>query len=179
MSNRAPITTRRRGASVVTPLLLALGLAGPAHAAGGGLNLTPDPISLAINLVMLGLLVYPVNRLLLQPIVRILQEREARTAGAAERASSLSGDVGALATEIESRLAAARREAQAYRAQIMAKAAEEDRRVLTLARDESSRTLDPVRASVAQELERARTGLREDVVTLAREAASRVLGRGL
>jgi len=175
MSVHAPIRTPRSGVAALGAL--AVGVPGVAQAAG--LNLTPDPVVLAANLVVLGLLIYSVNKLLLQPIVRVLQAREARTSGAQERATEISSEVAGLAAQIEARLVEARREAQAQRAAILAKAEEEDRRILTLAREETTRTLDAVRASVSEELERARISLRDDVVALSREAATRVLGRAL
>jgi F-type H+-transporting ATPase subunit b len=179
MSVDAPIRTSRRRAAVLGSVAVASCLPSAALAAGGGLDLTPDPIVLGTNLVILGLLIYPVNKLLLQPIVRVLQAREARTSGAQERAGEITQQASALVTQIEARLLEARREAQAQRAAILAKAEEEDRRVLTAARDETARTLDAVRGSVAEELERARASLRDEVISLSREAAARVLGRNL
>ena len=72
-------------------LVVATGIAvqpGIARAAEG-LNLFPDPTFLIANLVLFALLVYPVNKLMIGPLVRILRERDERTAGSTDEADAL------------------------------------------------------------------------------------------
>ena len=58
---------------------LALGLmALPVDAHAAGLNLAPEMKLVALNIVLFVLLIYPVNRLLVQPLLRVLDERERR-----------------------------------------------------------------------------------------------------
>ena len=169
-----------RVAAVTTwPCALAVVLTASSAHAAADLVLIPDPQTLLINFVVLLLLIYPVNRLLLQPLVAVLQEREARTAGATERAEGLAGEAADARASVEQRLRAARVEAQARRAEILAEADQEERRLIGAAREDAGREIDAVRANMAQELAQASATLQDDARGLAREAASRILGREL
>ena len=169
----------RVAARTTWPCALAVVLAAsPAHASGG-LDLIPDLQTLLINFAVLLLLIYPVNRLLLQPLVAVLQEREARTSGATERAERLADEAADARRTVEQRLQAARSDAQARRAAILAQADQEERQLIGAAREEAGREIDAGRASVADELRQASAALKDDARGLAREAASRILGREL
>lgn len=147
--------------------------------AAGELKLEPDPFTLLVNLVVLALLIYPVNRLLLRPLVAVLQEREERTAGASEHAERLLAEAAQCRDEVEHKLGAAREAAQARRAAVLAEAVEEERRVIGAARDDANREIEAVRGSISDELESAREMLRAEARTLASEASARILGRAL
>jgi F-type H+-transporting ATPase subunit b len=161
-----------------TALLALLLMTQPAWAEGG-LNLIPDWPTLALNLVVLGLLIYPVNRLLLQPLLAVILEREARTSGAIDRADGLVGEASAARESIDEGLLAARIEAQSRRAAVLGEAEQEERRILGEARAAANREIEGVRESIAGELTVARAALRDDARALAREAATRILGREL
>lgn len=120
-----------------------------------------------------------VNRLLLAPLVRILSEREARTAGDQQRAEELRSEAAQAADRLDARLREARIEAQRTRASLLAEGEAEERKVLDLARGEAARASAEVRSSVAGELEAARAALRGQAQGLAREAAAQILGRAL
>jgi F-type H+-transporting ATPase subunit b len=167
-----------RGKLPVITTLLCLGPAAPASAAGG-LDLIPDPFLLAVNFGVLLLLIYPVNRLLLQPLAAVLAEREARTFGARERAEKLSSESQAQLASLEERAHAARAQAQARRATLLAEADAEERALLGAAREAGQRELEDVRAVIATELATARDGLAREAKKLAKEAASQILGRKL
>lgn len=147
--------------------------------AAAGLELYPSLPMLLLNMVVLLVLIVPVNRLLLQPIVRVLQEREARTSGALERAEQVGAESVESADRLEETLASARAEGQRVRGEIMARSEEEERAILTRARESAARSVEAVRGSISEELEQARGALREDASALAREAATRLLGRNL
>ena len=155
-----------------------LGLAGPVRAAEG-LNLVPDPVILGMNLVLFVVLMVPIYRLLLKPLVTILEQRDARTAGALARAESMTEQSGSVQDALQERLAAARRDAIARRSEILAAAEGEERGLLGQAREEAAAAVDAVRTAVAGELEAVRRSLESDVRELAREVAGRVLGRSL
>ncbi len=157
--------------------LLVVGVAGPAHASG--LELIPDLGALLINFAVLLALIYPVNRLLLQPLVAVLVEREARTGGARARAEELVSETASRRETLEARLLAARAEAKGRRATLLAEAEAEERRLLDEARQAGRRELQEVREGIGRALEEARVGIAGDARGLAREAASRILGRTL
>ena len=163
-----------------TLAIVALGLAVPGTAAAAaGLNLFPRFELLALNIFVFTLLIYPVNKLLLQPLVRVLEQREARTLGALERAQATLADATELRGEFEGRLREVRTRAAERRGEVLAAGESEVQQALELARGEAGESLDRVRSGVAAELQAARQTLRADASELAREAASKVLGRTL
>ncbi len=166
-------------ALIIVIALSLLGYPALALAGGDGLNLIPNITLLVANLTVLGLLIYPIQRWLLAPLVRVLVEREQRTAGALERAESTHAEAVRVRKELERELARARVEAQAHRSAILGEAEAEERRILDEARTDSARALEAVRSSVEGELADARRTLQNDAQDLSREAAARILGRAL
>src|SRR5262245_4295492 len=151
----------------------------PALASAEGLNLAPRPSLVLTNLVVVLLLIWPVNRLLIAPLVRILQEREARTHGSADETGGLRAEAAAESERLEARRNQARREAAERRSAIVARIKAEEQRRLEAARAEAAESLAQVRASIAAEAEQARSALRDDARALAQLAAERILGRAL
>lgn len=147
--------------------------------ASEGLNLTPRPAFVLTNLVVVLLLIWPVNRLLIAPLVRVLQEREVRTQGSADEAGSVRAEAASELERLEARRNQARREAAERRATIVARIKAEEQRRLEAARAEAAESLAQVRTSIAAEAEQARASLRNDARSLAQLAAERILGRSL
>ena len=158
--------------------LLLCGSASPAWALDVPL-LMFDPKLFLLNLIVLLILIYPVNKFLLQPLANVLQAREQATHGAQERANELSAQASSAREELEARLKEARGEGQAKRAAILAEAEEAARGVVNAAREAANQEIEAVRGGIADELRNARETIRGDAQTLAREDASRILGREL
>ncbi len=157
-----------------------LGVAFPATVyAAEGLNLFPEPWKVAIHVTLFLVIIYPTTRFLLRPLVRVIEERERRTEGALDRMDSLLGEAAELRQTLEVRLDTAREEAQAQRAGQLQQVEEDERRELTEAREHAERRLQEARVSIAAQVESARESLRAEADGLARDLASRVLGRKL
>jgi F-type H+-transporting ATPase subunit b len=158
---------------------LVLALATPAHAAEGGLEIFPDPIRLLQLAVLFVLLIVPVNRLVLKPLLGVLEERNTSIEGARKRAA----EVGKQADEALGRYSAAveiaRKQAGEVRKEALDAARSDQVRILAEARKSAEAEVGAARAGVAEALEQARGTLRTESTALAREAAARVLGRGL
>jgi F0F1-type ATP synthase membrane subunit b/b' len=148
-------------------------------AATEGLSLQPDPLRLALSLGLLALLIHPVQRLLLRPLADVLVQRSVRTEGALARAERDGAESQELAASIEQRLAAARAEGQSLRSSALAQAEASERELLARAREEAARTNESIRALLAAEAATAREALQSLARDLARESASRLLGRPL
>jgi F-type H+-transporting ATPase subunit b len=148
-------------------------------AAAGELNLIPHWPQVAINLVVFVLLIYPVNRLLIQPLLRLVEEREHRTAGAVADAGRLDGEAAAQRARLEAQLAEGRARAQVRRAAILADAETQERSLLEAASRDAAKTIETVRTAVNADLVAARTSLQTEARGLAAEAATRLLGRPL
>lgn len=161
--------------------LVALAAVCPLSAAraAGGLNLEPDLALVAMNVGIFLLLVLPTNRLLLRPLVGILQERERRTSGAREQAEAGVAEAARARAELEARLRAGRERALERRTAILAAVRNDERALLERARDDARREVDGVREAIASELVAVRTTLQSDARALAREAAAKLLGRAL
>jgi F-type H+-transporting ATPase subunit b len=151
----------------------------PSVAEAADLNLSPRWPFVAANLIAFGLLIYPVNALLIAPLLHLFEERAKRTAGAVEEANRLDGEVGALGGQLEAQVAEARARAQARRAAIMADAESQERTLLQAASADAARTIDAARTDIAADLAVARAALQSDARSLAAEAATRLLGRAL
>jgi F-type H+-transporting ATPase subunit b len=149
-----------------------------AHAAEG-LNLAPRVELVALNVLLFVLLIYPVNRLLVQPLLRVLEERERRTSGSESDAEAHRGSARDARKTLEAALIEARARAQARRTAILSAGETEERALLDAARNDAMTTIQSVRDAVQAELEGARAALEGDARSLAREAAARVLGRAL
>ena len=170
----------RAAANIGLSVSLAVAAAAlPSVASAADLNLIPQWPFVATNVVVFGLLIYPVNRLLIAPLMRVVEEREQRTAGAFDEARRLDGEASALASQLEARLLEARGRAQARRSAILADAETQERALLEAASADAARSIETVRTSVAADLSAARVTLQSDARSLAGEAASRLLGRPL
>jgi len=161
-------------------LALALGVTAlPSVAVAADLNLLPRWPEVAINIVAFGLLIYPVNRLLIQPLLRLLERRDQSTHGSIEEAARLDAEAAAQRARLEAHLVEARARAHARRAAILADAEAHERTLMAAASSDASKTFESVRASVTADLVAARAALQSDARALASEAAARLLGRPL
>ena len=151
----------------------------PQVASAATFNLFPHWPSVAANIVVFAVLIYPVNRWLIQPLMHLVEEREAKTTGALDRAAELESETRETGAQIEARLKEARARAQARRTAILADAESQERALLAAASNDAASSIDGVRSAVAAELADARAALEADARALAREAASRLLGRAI
>jgi len=170
----------RTTANVTLLVSLAVGAAAlPSVAHAAELNLAPDWKIVLADLVVFGLLIYPVNRLLIRPLLRLADAREHGTHGSFEAAGELTSESTKLGAELEAHLAQARARAAARRNEILTATEQEERALLAAASADASRTIDAVRTAIAGELADARDALQRDTAVLAREAAAQLLGRPL
>lgn len=163
----------------LTPGTIVALLAAPASAQAADLNLIPDAFVVATNVVLFLLLIYPVNKLLVTPFLRVLDERAERTSGSLAQSERLRDEARATRAALEARLVDARARAVARRNEILAEGEVLERAELEAAREESERTVDAVRRAVQAELADARGTLETDARALAREVATRILGRAV
>jgi F-type H+-transporting ATPase subunit b len=187
---------------VSAALLLAIALAAPAYAAEGGLSIFPSGFEACVAregvlaklgcfavtlpftqfghlLLLFVVLIFPVNRLVLQPLLGVLDERSARIEGARKRAQEIGAQADAVFGRYQAAIEAARKQADALRNRALDDARADQARVLANARLSAESEIGEARSGVARALASARAGLRPQAETLAREAAERVLGRAL
>jgi len=123
------------------------------------------------------LLTVIVDRLLLRPITRVLQQREQAIRSAREMAEQAASRAQAATTEFEERTAAARSEVYRQMDDMRRIALERRQQMLAETRAEVEHTVADASARVKAEAEAARQQLRQDADSLGQAAAERILGR--
>jgi F-type H+-transporting ATPase subunit b len=172
---------------VSAALLLAVALAGPASAAEGGLQIFPDlflgasPLeSHFVHLIILFvLLVYPVNQLVLKPLLGVLDERTSRIDGTRKRAAEVGTQAEKALAAYQTAVEAARKQADELRKSALDGARSDQARLLAEARSAAEQEVLAARSGVAGAVDGARATLRSQSEAIARDAAARVLGRPL
>jgi F-type H+-transporting ATPase subunit b len=150
-----------------------------AGAAEGGLVLMPDPWLLFGLIVFFALLIAPVDRLLFQPLLRVLDERAQRIEGTRARASRLVRQAEELLGRYERSIGETRDEAELQRKGALEAARAQGNARTGSARGEAEREIEAARGEIGAALVGARAALRAEARELANEAAARVLGRPL
>jgi F-type H+-transporting ATPase subunit b len=153
--------------------------AAPALASEGTLEIIPDPRLVALLLVFFLLLVPVLQRLLLAPLLGVLDEREERIEGTQTRAAALNQEAEGELARHEAAVRAARAEAErAFKATIAAAQAHHAESI-DAARSESAQLIESARQELSTLVGEARQVLLTQTRELAREAAGRILGRSL
>ena len=167
-----------RSLLVVWVSLMALS-AEPAQAAGGGIEILPDPARLLPLIALFVLMIVPVNHLIVKPLLSVLDEREARIAGSRQRAEELGQRAGEVLAGYEASVARAREEAETSRRSTLDEARTVHAERVASERGAAEQRTAEARREIAVALEQARTGLRTEAEALARQTAERMLGRSL
>jgi F-type H+-transporting ATPase subunit b len=118
-----------------------------------------------------------VSTLLVKPLGRVLDEREGRAKAAREAYDRARGTLEEVVARCERELSAAASEGQRERASLRASGDAERRRRIEAARGEVQQQLARLAGELDEASRAARAALRERSSELARELASRVLGR--
>jgi F0F1-type ATP synthase membrane subunit b/b' len=118
-----------------------------------------SPESFVIQIVSFFVLWFGLKRLLFDPFLEVLERRRARTLGVREEAAGIHSDIGRSAAEFDQQLMRVRD--QISRTSDTARGAtdEEERRVVTLARERAAAFLQEQREELRTEVEAARTAL--------------------
>jgi len=158
---------------------LALFLAFPAWAAGGGLELMPDPKVLIPLLIFFVLLIAPANQLIFKPLFRVLDDREQKIDGTRTKAQRLEREADEVIQRYEGAVRETRESAEQTRRGRLEEARGELLATTSTARSEAEGEIERARNEIQASLESARAELRGQAEGLAKQAASQVLGRAL
>lgn len=123
------------------------------------------------------LLTVIVDRLLLRPITRVMQQREQAIRSARDMAEQAATRAQAATAEFEERTAAARAEVYKQMDEMRRLALERRQQMLAETRAEAEHTVADASARIKAEADAARQTLRQDAESLGRAAAERILGR--
>jgi F-type H+-transporting ATPase subunit b len=150
-----------------------------AAAAEGGLVLVPDPRLLLALIAFFVVLIAPANALVFKPLLRVLDERDARIAGIRTKAERLEHEAAAILARYEQAVRETREEGERGRRSLLSEVRAEVQREIAAARRDAEGRLETARGEIAASLESARASLRGQAHDLASQAASQVLGRAL
>jgi F-type H+-transporting ATPase subunit b len=136
-------------------------------------------VTLGLQLINFLLLMFLLNHLLFRPIVRLLDERSARTEGRVADAERAEAEADAMLADYEAKVREVRGGADQARGEVLRKADAERQDLLAQATEEAAKTVAEIRARVRGETEQARQALQAEANQLATAAAARILGRAV
>ena len=130
-------------------------------------------LQLALFLIVLAVL----NRILIQPLLKVFEARYQKMHGLREDVEKLKQEAAADLEVYQGRMRAARDAAQQERDQLVATGREEERRLLADMRAEIAKTLNEARDQVSVAELEAKKSLDHETEELARRLVGKVLGR--
>ncbi len=135
--------------------------------------------SFAVQIVCFLVLWIGLKRLLFDPTLQVLEERERRTVGERHAADTLRKTAEQAATDYERRMHAMRITLGAEAETSFKTIEAEERKILSDAREHASAQLMQLRESLARQANEARPALSSEAQTLAGDMLERVIGRSL
>lgn len=146
--------------------------------ASGAVNLDLDP-TIFMHMILFTAFTVLMKDLVFDPLMRVFEERERRTAGAIDEARAMDEDAIALKQEYEARLEGIRRDAASDREQQRTRVKKVEHELLEEARLATSKELTRGMDGLRQEVAAIRADLERQRAPLAADIASKVLGRAV
>lgn len=134
-------------------------------------------ISLFIHLANFILLILAMNYLLYRPILSILAERREVFDRLKDKAAKAKAALENGEAEKERLNAESLRQGLGLRSELTAKGLEQEKAILAEAQEKASRQVSEARTRLQQSAASARTSLAQETQAIAREMASKILGR--
>jgi len=169
--------TAVRSAAVAAGTLAGLLCASSATAANELVLVPEEPLFVAYLIVGFLVLIPIVDRLIVRPVFRVIDERAEKIEGARDRAAKLQLDADNVLAKYETAVRDVREEAERSRRDSIDAARAQQAEVTGTARADAEREIEESRAEPESSLADARASLRETAEGLARQAAEQVLGR--
>ena len=134
-------------------------------------------ISILYQAVLFVILWLVLNKLLFQPYLKLLEEREHKTIGAQQDSFDLDREGARLRAQYLEKIAQAQSAGYAAKERILQAAREEREKVLGQARQEAADHLERVRQEIAAAVEKERRLASAEGAAVAADMVSKVLGR--
>ena len=119
------------------------------------------------------------NKLLFQPYLHLLAERERKTTGAQHDSSDLEHEGARLKSQYEEKFAQAQAAGYAAKDAIVQDGRQQREKILSQARDEAASSLERIRNEVASALEQERRQSAAEVSNMANAMVAKALGRAV
>lgn len=139
----------------------------------------PPDITFAIQIASFFILWLGLKRLLFDPVLHVLETREARTAGLGREAAALRVAAERAATEYDRRMHEIRQELAVAAERERSATQTEERQLITAAREQATTDILQLRDRLSQAAEAARTALASEARDLSARMLERVSGRKL
>jgi F-type H+-transporting ATPase subunit b len=134
-------------------------------------------ISILYQIILFVILWLILNKILFQPYLRLLEERERRTTGAQHDSADLEHEGARLRAQYEEKIAQAQAAGYAAKDAILHDARGQRERILGQAREEAAATLEQNRREITLALEKEKQLAAAEAAAVAGEMVSKVLGR--
>jgi len=133
--------------------------------------------SIVYQIILFVLLWLILDKLLFQPYLRLLDEREHKTTGAQHDSVDLEHEGAKLKTQFDEKMAQGQAAGYAAKEAINQDARQQREKILGQARDEAGRSLEQVRQQVAAAMEQEKRLVAAEVSVVAVDMVNKVLGR--
>ncbi|MFP3927303.1 MAG: hypothetical protein ACLFUE_05355 [Desulfobacteraceae bacterium] len=133
--------------------------------------------TLVVQVIQFLLMVFILNRLMLRPIMRKIQEREQHIIQARKDSEAMASKAEELAAKRASIEAEARRKASHERYELKRKASEEAEGIFEESRKEVAAIREKINREIQVQMEKAMEALNQEAAALAMEIAHKVAGR--
>jgi F-type H+-transporting ATPase subunit b len=134
-------------------------------------------ISVIYQIILFVVLFLILNKILFQPYLHLLEERERRTTGVQHDSADLEHQGARLRAQYEEKIAQAEAAGYATKEAILQDGRQQRERILSQAREEAMSTLEGVRQEVASAMEQEKRLAAAEAALVAREMVRKVLGR--
>ena len=134
-------------------------------------------LSILYQIILFVALWLILNKILFQPYLQLLEERERRTIGAEHDSADLEHEGARLRAQYEEKIAQAQTAAYAAKDAILQEARQQREKILGQARAEAASKLEQARREISLALEREKALAAAETATVAGEMVSKVLGR--
>jgi F-type H+-transporting ATPase subunit b len=133
--------------------------------------------SVVYQIILFVVLWLILNKVLFQPYLHLLDERERKTTGAQHDSVDLENEGAKLKGQYEEKIADAQAAGYAAKEAIVQDARQQREKILGEAREEAAKTLNRLRQEIAAAVEQERQLAASEVAVVAGEMVSKVLGR--
>ena len=115
--------------------------------------------------------------MLFDPLLKLYEEREKKTEGTIKRARRIDEESAESKAKYDDLMAKARAEGSAVRERLRGESVRKESELLSKVRAETQKTVDASRAETQKDVDGTRTALAPHTQSIARDLATRVLGR--
>jgi F-type H+-transporting ATPase subunit b len=134
-------------------------------------------ISILYQVILFVVLWLILNKILFQPYLRVLEEREHKTTGAEHDSADLEYEGARLRAQYEEKIAQAQAAGHAAKDAILQDARQQREAIINHAREEAASTLEGIRREIAVAMQREKQLASAEAVAVAGEMVGKVLGR--